>query len=284
LVSRGNLYKILGNHIYAGRIDHKGQIHEGLHEGIINLETWQAVQEKLKAGSVLQSSSSNTKRGNNSLRKKLFDPDGVIYTPTYTKKGSRQYRYYISQNLLQYKDQPKGQIARIPAEEIEKKISGIIKDRLTMPESFINLYPDIDQNAAAHLVNYFNKTNDNELLCFIQKIVISSDNLNITFDTGHIEKVILEALSITLPETDPEQAIFSVPYNTGRGENGMIVIQPEGKPKSRLDLPANTLKKLVQGVIWREKYFDGMTLEQLAKTNNCSWTHVSNCIDLSFHF
>lgn len=140
LFSRGHLYKILSNPIYDGKVSHKGQIHEGQHEAIIDSETWQAVQKQLLAGSVEQSSSSNVKR-NNSLKGKLFDPDGVIYTPTYTKKGSRQYRYYLSQNLLQYKDHPKRLIARIPANEIEKKIFSLIKDRITKPKNLIGLYP-----------------------------------------------------------------------------------------------------------------------------------------------
>ena len=32
LISRGHLYKILSNPIYVGRLTHKGQVHEGLHD------------------------------------------------------------------------------------------------------------------------------------------------------------------------------------------------------------------------------------------------------------
>lgn len=119
---------------------------------------------------------------------------------------------------------------------------------------------------------------------FIQKVVISPDSLKIMIDTGHIAKTILGALSITLPEADSGQATFVVAYDAVRGDNGMIIIQPDQKSKGRLDLPANTLKKLVQGNIWREEHFNGTPLNHIAKANNCSWTHVNNCIDLSFRF
>ena len=43
-ISRGHLYWILSNPIYVGRLRHKGQIHDGLHPAIIDLETWDRVQ------------------------------------------------------------------------------------------------------------------------------------------------------------------------------------------------------------------------------------------------
>ena len=39
---------ILRNHIYRGKINHKGKIYEGQHDAIIDEETWQAVQDSIK--------------------------------------------------------------------------------------------------------------------------------------------------------------------------------------------------------------------------------------------
>ena len=49
LISRGHLYWILSNPIYVGRLRHKGQIHDGLHPAIIDLETWDRVQQSSRA-------------------------------------------------------------------------------------------------------------------------------------------------------------------------------------------------------------------------------------------
>ena len=40
--SRGNLYQLLSNPIYIGRIPHKGEAYPGEHDAIVELDTWQA--------------------------------------------------------------------------------------------------------------------------------------------------------------------------------------------------------------------------------------------------
>ena len=46
-ISRGHLYKILSNPIYLGRLTHKAQAHDGLHDPIIDQETWVRVRALL---------------------------------------------------------------------------------------------------------------------------------------------------------------------------------------------------------------------------------------------
>src|SRR5271167_487247 len=46
-ISRGHLYKILSNPIYVGRLTHKGQVHEGLHDPIVDHEAWDRVHRLL---------------------------------------------------------------------------------------------------------------------------------------------------------------------------------------------------------------------------------------------
>ena len=47
LISRGHLYWILSNPIYIGRLRHKGQTHDGLHPGIVDVEIWERIAQKL---------------------------------------------------------------------------------------------------------------------------------------------------------------------------------------------------------------------------------------------
>src|SRR3954462_5114532 len=46
--SRGHLYRILSNPLYAGEIEHKGQRYPGQHPAIVDPETWAAVQAQLR--------------------------------------------------------------------------------------------------------------------------------------------------------------------------------------------------------------------------------------------
>ena len=48
-IGQGHLNRILRNRVYIGEITHKGDSYPGLHEAIISLELWQAVQDRIDA-------------------------------------------------------------------------------------------------------------------------------------------------------------------------------------------------------------------------------------------
>lgn len=90
--SRGILYKILSNTAYIGRIKHKDLSYDGLHESIISQDTWDAVQFKLSQNaSVTRGDKKATDA--NFLKGVLFDCEGTPYSPSYTSKGKKRYRY-----------------------------------------------------------------------------------------------------------------------------------------------------------------------------------------------
>jgi len=45
--SRGQLYAILGNPLFIGRIRHRDKVHPGLHAAIVDADLWDAVQQGL---------------------------------------------------------------------------------------------------------------------------------------------------------------------------------------------------------------------------------------------
>jgi DNA invertase Pin-like site-specific DNA recombinase len=49
LISRGHIYHMLSNPIYVGRLRHKDHIYDGLHDAIVDQETWDRVQHQLAA-------------------------------------------------------------------------------------------------------------------------------------------------------------------------------------------------------------------------------------------
>src|SRR5258708_37518129 len=60
--SRGHIYKILSNAVYAGKISHKGEVYAGLHEAIIDQDTWDAVQIQLASNNRKSKSASRGKQ------------------------------------------------------------------------------------------------------------------------------------------------------------------------------------------------------------------------------
>src|SRR5277367_1058437 len=125
LISRGHLYKILSNPIYVGRLTHKDRVHDGLHDPILDSETWGQVQSLLAE----HAQHTNTVRPDSDalLAGKLFDDRGNRMSPSHATKGGRRWRYYVSQAVLQGRKQDAGTIARVPAMEIERRVGEAVR-------------------------------------------------------------------------------------------------------------------------------------------------------------
>jgi len=121
LISRGHLYKILSNPIYLGRLTHKGQAHDGLHDPVVDQETWDRVQRLLAEHA--QRTTGNCQNSDALLAGKLFDDRGNRMSPSHATKGGRRWRYYVSQAVLQGRKHEAGSIARAPALEIERRVA-----------------------------------------------------------------------------------------------------------------------------------------------------------------
>jgi DNA invertase Pin-like site-specific DNA recombinase len=57
-ISRGMLYSLLANPVYIGKVSHKGDIHEGEHEAIVDPDLFNAVQKQLETGAPVARGSS----------------------------------------------------------------------------------------------------------------------------------------------------------------------------------------------------------------------------------
>ena len=117
-ISRGHLYWILSNPIYVGRLRHKGQTHDGLHPGIVDIEIWERVQQRL--ASQTQTTRRVSRPDDHSfLVGKLYDDRGNRMGASHASKGGRRWRYYVSRAALSGRKQEAGSVVRIPAPGIE---------------------------------------------------------------------------------------------------------------------------------------------------------------------
>lgn len=98
-LGRVPLHYLLTNPVYRGRTRHGDEAHEGKHPPIIDEAQWNRVQWMLTA-------TSGRKRGGTAmpagavLAGRLRDECGDRLTPTHAQKGTRRYRYYVSQRLI----------------------------------------------------------------------------------------------------------------------------------------------------------------------------------------
>jgi site-specific DNA recombinase len=97
---KGNLRALLTNVLLIGKVRYKEEIHEGVHDAIIDLETWDAVQRQLRQGARSGSAATRNKWG--ALLKGLVRCGrcGTGMPHHYTAKGSRRYRYYVCDTAM----------------------------------------------------------------------------------------------------------------------------------------------------------------------------------------
>jgi hypothetical protein len=67
-----------------------------------------------------------------------------------------------------------------------------------------------------------------------------------------------------------------------RVPKGAIVLRPGGAQKDMFDIPAPELKKLIQGFIWRNEHFRGMTIQDIARREKVSDSFVGKQIFRTF--
>jgi len=61
------------------------------------------------------------------LAGKLFDDRGNRMSPSHAAKGGRRWRYYVSQAVLQGRKHEAGSVARVPALEIERRVTEAVR-------------------------------------------------------------------------------------------------------------------------------------------------------------
>jgi site-specific DNA recombinase len=120
-ISRGHLYWILSNPIYVGRLRHKGQIHDGLHPAIVDIDIWERLQQRRK--SQTQTRRTSSQEDLSFLAGKFFDDCGNRMGASHASRGARRWRYYVSRAALSGRKQQAGSIVRIPAAEIENRVA-----------------------------------------------------------------------------------------------------------------------------------------------------------------
>ena len=117
----GHLYTILRNHVYRGEIKHKGEIHAGDHQPIIDQALWDQAQAQLASNVAIRRSGKSSKDPS-LLAGLLFDGEGNRMTPSHTVKKGVRYRYYVSRAVLDGDRDKAGCVSRVPAAELETLI------------------------------------------------------------------------------------------------------------------------------------------------------------------
>ncbi len=117
----------------------------------------------------------------------------------------------------------------------------------------------------------------------VEKIIVKENAICIGLKVNMLVQLVSDGLGRKLSKLIDEEIIWlDVPYTAWKQKKGSIVIAPYKTSEDILDLPPEKLKKLVQGIIWRDEHFAGMTLKDIAVREKYSEAYVGTAIFMSF--
>lgn len=189
--SKGQLYHLLSNRVYIGKITHKDKVYDGEHEAIICDDFFEKVQKLLYENKV--DKTCGVKSSSNSLLAGLiYDDLGNKMTPSHSNSHGRRYRYYISRALKN--NEETGSVSKIPAGEVEKFVIETTKEFLQdkkQIQKIVSEYKISKQNKLIYIAQDIQDYSELKLIrAIINKIVVSKNLIEITYNEVSIKKVL----------------------------------------------------------------------------------------------
>jgi site-specific DNA recombinase len=285
-LTRGQLYYMLKNPIYAGDIAHKGKVYPGNHAPIIDKVVWERVQQQLAANLQGQRTMRESSESSESLLAGLlFDADGEPLVPVHTRKGPQRYRYYVSRALQHGTVSASAQGLRIPAREIEQvirqELAALLGDPLLLahgcglPVSPRMLEPitRICADAAHDMAR-----SHAQLARIIKRIVIHPDRLDLELSTVGIA----DMLGITPAPDGPQALVHSATVRLTRTGHVVRLVQCNGLPAVKAADPVVVRLLLKARRWWAELAKGEIRIAALSERENISPTYIARVVQLAF--
>lgn len=118
----------------------------------------------------------------------------------------------------------------------------------------------------------------------LSRVTLQARSLILELNAESLKNLIDEVMALDLPH--PVVALHQIEllFVVGRAKTGTLIL---AAPKSAAEAndpfnqPEEEIRRWVQGIIWREEHFRGMPMEQIAKREGVSSTHIYRLINLS---
>jgi DNA invertase Pin-like site-specific DNA recombinase len=286
---RGELYAMLANPIYIGRIQHKGMLHQGLHPTIIEMPVWDAVQQQLK----------DQRTGERHIRSaahrsllpgKLVDENGQPLVASHASKGAQRYRYYVSRDLQLGAKNADG--LRIPAPEIEKlicdRLALLFDDPVALMEQINPGYPLPDsitstiaicRNTAGILRGADHPAIAPLIASVVERIEARRDGITIKLDRNNIAAL----LNINAPAEDAQPIEIAIVVKLKRSGFALRLVLPNGN--AALPQTDDRLLKTIATARewWKQLVADPkLRIADLAAANAMTESWVTRVLRLAF--
>jgi DNA invertase Pin-like site-specific DNA recombinase len=279
--SRGALYDLLRNRLYIGQIRHRDQWYPGEHKGIVPQDLWDKVQAKLSSN--LKTRRQRVREQGSSLLTGLVeDAEGNRYTPSFTIKRGRRYRYYVSQAAIKKPGSEHNGQTRLPAHELESRVTEKVLGFLKSDSSvFDGLAGSDDSPASAkNLVTAAKKlagrlpslpTDDlrDLLATFLRRVVIRENRIDLGLSKNNLrrllqcgDKFIADNLSRARKPVDADDLITLAIEAKRKRFGGEVHLVVPPNPSSAVREPKPPLlKAIARAHDWYETVIQGKALD-----------------------
>lgn len=268
--SKGHIYKILSNKLYIGKIVHKENVYEGIHESIVNDEIFNQTQKILEKNRV-DNICGEKKESHSLLAGLLYDDKGNKMSPSHSNTRKKKYRYYISQAITQSRKNDVGSVSKIPAGEIENFVKEEIKKFVKCPKTIHKYIEHYDVTKQKELLEKLKNIEPFITTHFIRtilyKVIIYKDKIEMQL----CRQSLLKALEMILSgediiQTDKKNTDDLIELTkdikiTQTTNSGSIVILGADNKKPSYNLP------LIKAIV-KSHYYHKLLLEGKVKGVN----------------
>ena len=287
--SRGHLYKMLSNPIYAGLVRHRDEFYPGQHEAIVELEVWRAVQAMLAKNAVQRQNGMNA-RMPSLLTGLIFDEEGDRLCPTHASKGKRRYRYYVSKSLACDAKQSDGW--RLPAKELEHAVisalTDFLSDRHRLMETVLPGERPAARLAAAMatataLASRLQSASSPVAKTLLTRIVLRIDIREAAISIAMSRNALLERLGVNTTGADNSAAalLIEVPISLRRrGIETKLILKGEGTPTRKPD--PHLCRLIARGHTWFDDVAGGISVAAIAAREQMDPSDVGKILRFAF--
>ena len=279
--SRGHIWQVLTNPIYAGRIRHKNLVHEGQHDAIIPTGDWDALQARMQGSAARKRKGQPRGAGKvqrSRLVGKLFDDTGDRLTPSHSKsKTGARLRYYVSHCLIAKSGERNLDGWRLPAPELEDTIADLIRNYLRAPGFALEAILECQAGEVRMFREYLDAAAAGRLdpiFLLVERIDLAPGSIEISLAATELATM----LEVSPERIAPNMPTIDAPFRLRkRGVETKIILQGTNRSVDNV-----LLANVAHAHTWFGMIKAGKTYAEIAETAGISKRRVQQVLDLAF--
>ncbi len=284
-LSRGQIYYLLRNPVYLGKIRHKDKIWDGQHSAIIDQDIWDRVQDKMRVASQRPRADPTPDTRQHStdpgswLTGLLHDETGDRLTPTHTTRTGRRLRYYVSNRLISGGKDISGW--RLPGPALENAVIDVIVRHLqdaaithrvlSQPEAGSAA---VIQTSIADLVTRLQRQGGYVGAALLAKGKIARRQIDLELN----RKTLASTLGITTDHLHPDLTHITAPFDQRRRGVEAKVIAGDMAPQPDPHLRS----MLIRAHGWARDLKAGVQLMEIARRENLPGAFIRTRAQIAF--